>query len=63
MAAIQCCELRFVEPLDYRQHRRIDKANVCVGVLIAALAHPPVVLRHEVFYLICPGDNIVEKRH
>jgi hypothetical protein len=48
VAAIQRRQLRFVQPFDDREHRRVNEPDVRVGVPIADLGDPPVVVRSQV---------------
>jgi hypothetical protein len=41
-------ELRLVETLDDRQHRRVDKTDIGIGVAITDLSDSPIVGRTEI---------------
>lgn len=40
---IQCCQLRLAKPLDNGEDRRVDEANVRVGVTLADFPNAPVI--------------------
>jgi hypothetical protein len=50
VAVIERRRLRFVETLDDRKDRRVDEADIHVGVPVAELADARIVLRPQLFY-------------
>ena len=63
VAAVECCQLRLVESLDDRQNRRVDEADVRVGVPVAQLGNPTIVGRVGVDDLICAIVDVREQGH
>lgn len=58
---VQRRQLGLVESLGDRKNRSIDEAYGDVGVTIADLPDPPIVLWKEVLDLECPGRDVVQK--
>lgn len=62
MATIQGSKLVFVKPFDNREHRCVDKADLRVGIAVANLAHPWVILRQKTFDLIRSRRDVIQQR-
>lgn len=48
MATVKRRQLRFAQPLDDRQYGSVHETDVGIGVAVAQLAYPRVVLRSEI---------------
>jgi len=48
LAAVQRRDLGLVQSLDDRQNCRVDESEVGIGIPIANLADPTIILRHQV---------------
>jgi hypothetical protein len=55
-------ELRLVPSLDDRENRRVNEADVRVGVPFAYLAHPRIILHTQILNYICPVHDVVQER-
>ncbi len=58
---VQRREFRLLPALDHREHCRIDKADIRVGVLIAEFSHADEVECVEIFDYVCPREHIIQQ--
>src|SRR5581483_7986539 len=63
VAVVERRQLRLVQPLDDRGHRRLDEADVIVHVTLADLARADVVADGQVFDEVGAGGDVVEDLH
>jgi hypothetical protein len=63
VALVQRSQLGLVQPLDQRQHGRVHKADIGVGVAVAQLTNPAIVLRLQICNDLGSVHDVVEERH
>ncbi len=61
--AVQSSQLRFIEALNNRQNRSVYKPHVGVGIPVAQLPHPQVIVGEQVFNAVGAAANVFQERH
>jgi len=61
VTTVQRRQLWFAKTLGDGEQTGIAQANIGVGILIAYLARPPIVLGRQIFHAVGAGVDVVEQ--